>query len=211
MTQIFHVHSENPQKRLIQQAVNILRDGGVIVYPTDAAYAFGCTVGNKSALERIVQIRQLGSKHNFTIACHNLSELATYARVDNQVFRLLKNNTPGPYTFILAATAEVPRRLMHPKRKTVGLRIPDNKIALALLEALGEPLMTTTLIMPNESEPLVDPEEILELLSRRIELVIDGGWGETSTTTVVDLVDSIPVLVREGKGSLEKVGLEPFR
>lgn len=200
MTQIFRVHPDNPQKRLIHQAVTILREGGVIVYPTDAAYAFGCAMGNKSGLERIVQIRQLGEKHNFTIACNNLSSLATYARVDNWAFRLLKHNTPGPYTFILAATAEVPRRLMHPKRKTVGLRIPNNNIALALLEELGEPLMTTTLIMPGETDPLNDPQEIYDQLSRRIDLVIDGGWGEMETTTVIDMADSAPVVIREGKG-----------
>lgn len=200
MTQIFRIHPDNPQKRLIHQAVGILRDGGVIVYPTDAAYAFGCMLGNKSALERIVQIRQLGEKHQFTIACNNLSSLATYARVDNWAYRLLKHNTPGAYTFILAATAEVPRRLLHAKRKTIGLRIPDNNIALALLEELGEPLMTTTLIMPGEKEPLIDPEEIYDQLSRRVDLVIDGGWGELSVTTVVDMADSTPVIIREGKG-----------
>lgn len=200
MTQIFRIHPDNPQKRLIHQAVHILREGGVIVYPTDAAYAFGCALGNKAALERIVQIRQLGDKHNFTIACHNLSALASYARVDNWAFRLLKHNTPGPYTFILAATAEVPRRLMHPKRKTIGLRIPENNIALALLEELGEPIMTTTLIMPGESEPLIDPEDMYERLAKRVELVIDGGWGEMAFTTVVDMADTRSVIIREGKG-----------
>lgn len=200
MTQIFRIHPDNPQKRLIHQAVSILRDGGVIVYPTDAAYAFGCALGNKAALERIVQIRQLNDKHNFTIACHNLSSLAIYARVDNWVYRLLKHNTPGAYTFILAATAEVPRRLMHPKRKTIGMRIPDNAIALALLEELGEPIMTTTLIMPGEKEPLIDPEEIYDQVSKRIDLVIDGGWGGLEVTTVVDMADTAAVILREGKG-----------
>lgn len=200
MTQIFRIHPDNPQKRLIHQAVSILRDGGVIVYPTDAAYAFGCALGNKAALERIVQIRQLNDKHNFTIACHNLSSLAIYARVDNWVYRLLKHNTPGAYTFILAATAEVPRRLMHPKRKTIGMRIPDNAIALALLEELGEPIMTTTLIMPGEKEPLIDPEEIYDQVSKRVDLVIDGGWGGLEVTTVVDMADTAAVILREGKG-----------
>lgn len=200
MTQIFRIHPDNPQKRLIHQAVSILRDGGVIVYPTDAAYAFGCALGNKAALERIVQIRQLNDKHNFTIACHNLSSLAIYARVDNWVYRLLKHNTPGAYTFILAATAEVPRRLLHPKRKTIGMRIPDNAIALALLEELGEPIMTTTLIMPGEKEPLIDPEEIYDQVSKRIDLVIDGGWGGLEVTTVVDMADTSAVILREGKG-----------
>lgn len=200
MTQIFRIHPDNPQKRLIHQAANILRDGGVIVYPTDAAYAFGCALGNKAALERIVQIRQLGEKHNFTVACHTLSSLAIYARVDNWAYRLLKANTPGAYTFILSATAEVPRRLMHPKRKTIGLRIPDNAIALALLEELGEPIMTTTLILPGDKEPLIDPEEIYERLSKRVDLVIDGGWGELEVTTVIDMGDSSPVVIREGKG-----------
>lgn len=200
MTQIFRIHPDNPQKRLIHQAVSILREGGVIVYPTDAAYAFGCALGNKAALERIVQIRQLNDKHNFTIACHNLSSLAIYARVDNWVYRLLKHNTPGAYTFILAATAEVPRRLMHPKRKTIGMRIPDNAIALALLEELGEPIMTTTLIMPGEKEPLIDPEEIYDQVSKRVDLVIDGGWGGLEVTTVVDMADTAAVILREGKG-----------
>ncbi len=200
MTQIFRIHPDNPQKRLIYQAVSILREGGVIVYPTDAAYAFGCALGNKAALERIVQIRQLNDKHNFTIACHNLSSLAIYARVDNWVYRLLKHNTPGAYTFILAATAEVPRRLMHPKRKTIGMRIPDNAIALALLEELGEPIMTTTLIMPGEKEPLIDPEEIYDQVSKRVDLVIDGGWGGLEVTTVVDMADTAAVILREGKG-----------
>lgn len=200
MTQIFRIHPDNPQKRLINQAVSVLREGGVIVYPTDAAYAFGCALGNKAALERIVQIRQLSDKHNFTIACHNLSSLATYARVDNWAYRLLKHNTPGAYTFILTATAEVPRRLMHPKRKTIGLRIPDNAIALALLEELCEPIMTTTLIMPGDKEPLIDPEEIYDRLAKRVELVIDGGWGGLEVTTVVDMADTSAVVIREGKG-----------
>lgn len=200
MTQIFRIHPDNPQKRLIHQAVSILRDGGVIVYPTDAAYAFGCALGNKGALERIVQIRQLSDKHNFTIACHNLSSLAIYARVDNWVYRLLKHNTPGAYTFILAATAETPRRLMNPKRKTIGMRIPNNAIALALLEELGEPIMTTTLIMPGEKEPLIDPEEIYDQVSKRVDLVIDGGWGGLEVTTVVDMADTTAVILREGKG-----------
>lgn len=200
MTQIFRIHPDNPQKRLIHQAVSILRDGGVIVYPTDAAYAFGCALGNKAALERIVQIRQLSDKHNFTIACHNLSSLAIYARVDNWVYRLLKHNTPGAYTFILAATAETPRRLMNPKRKTIGMRIPNNAIALALLEELGEPIMTTTLIMPGEKEPLIDPEEIYDQVSKRVDLVIDGGWGGLEVTTVVDMADTTAVILREGKG-----------
>lgn len=200
MTQIFRVHPVTPQKRLINQAVGILRDGGVIVYPTDAAYALGCAVGNKAGLERIIQIRQLGDKHNFTIICSDLSALGTYARVDNWAFRLLKANTPGPYTFILTATAEVPRRLMHPKRKTVGLRIPDNPIALALTEALGEPIMTTTLTLPGESEPMIDPEEIYDRMAKRVDLVIDGGWGDSEVTTMVDLADTGPVVVRTGKG-----------
>lgn len=200
MTQIFHVHPVNPQKRLITQATQILRNGGVIVYPTDAAYAFGCALGNKTALERIIQIRQLDEKHNFTIACNNLSSLATYARVDNWAYRLLKANTPGAYTFILSATAEVPRRLMHPKRKTLGLRIPENPIALALLEDLGEPIMTTTLVMPGDTDPLIDPQEIYDTLSKRVDLVIDGGWGEMEVTTVIDMADHAPVVIRTGKG-----------
>lgn len=200
MTQIFHVHPQTPQKRLIKQAADRLRAGEVIVYPTDAAYAIGCALENKRGLERIIQLRRLGEKHNFTILCRDLSQLANYARVDNWAFRLLKANTPGPYTFILQATSDVPRRLMHPKRKTIGLRVPDNAIVQSLLEEVGEPIMSTTLILPDDEYPMTDPEEIMERIGKLVDLVIDGGWGEMETTTVVDMVDSAPEVLREGKG-----------
>jgi tRNA threonylcarbamoyl adenosine modification protein (Sua5/YciO/YrdC/YwlC family) len=200
MAQVFRVHPDNPQQRLIRQAVEMIRKGGVVIYPTDAAYAIACAIGHKAALERIIAIRQLGAKHNFTLICRDLSELATYARVDNVVFRLLKHNTPGPYTFILSATSEVPRRLMHPNRKTIGLRVPANPIAQALLAAMDEPLMTTTLIMPGDEFPLTDPEEIEIQLGKRVDLILDGGWGEMECTTVVDLVDGVPQILRQGKG-----------
>ena len=201
MSQIFRVHPETPQARLIKQAAEIIRKGGVVIYPTDAAYAIGCSIGNKNALDRIIQIRRLDSKHNFTLLCRDLSELATYARVDNVAYRLLKHNTPGPYTFVLRATAEVPRRLMHPKKKTIGLRVPDNAIALALLDELNEPMMTTTLQMPEEEYPLIDPEEMMQFMGKQVDLVIDGGWGEMEYTTVVDMTDEVPSIIREGKGT----------
>ena len=202
MTQIFRVHPENPQKRLIKQAADRLKKGEVIVYPTDAAYAVGCALENKRGLERIIQLRQLGEKHNFTILCSDLSQLANYARVDNWVFRLLKANTPGAYTFILPATNDVPRRLLHPKRKTIGLRVPDNAIVQSLLEEVGEPIMSTTLLLPGDEYPMTDPEEIYERAGKLVDLVLDGGWGEMETTTVVDLVDAAPVILRAGKGDI---------
>lgn len=200
MAQFFQIHPENPQQRLIVQAVDIIRKGGIVVYPTDSAYALGCHIGDKDALERIRTLRQLDKHHNFTLMCRDLSELATYARVDNQVFRLLKNHTPGAYTFILEATADVPRRLMHPKRKTIGLRVPDNAIALALLEELGEPLMTSSLLLPGEELPLTDPYDIRDSLERHVELVIDGGYCGLEPTTVIDLTGGTPELIRQGKG-----------
>ncbi|MCG8311810.1 MAG: threonylcarbamoyl-AMP synthase [Pseudomonadales bacterium] len=200
MAQIFRVHPENPQKRLISQAVEQIRKGAVVVYPTDASYAVGCAIGNKSALEKIIRLRQLDSKHHFTIMCRDLSELAVYARVDNVAFRLLKHNTPGAYTFILRATAETPRRLLHPKRKSIGLRVPDNVIALMLLEELNEPLMTSTLQLPGDEYPLIDPEEINERIGKQVDLILDGGWGEMEYTTVIDMSDDRVEILREGKG-----------
>lgn len=200
MSQFFQIHPDNPQVRLIRQAADIVRGGGVIVYPTDSAYALGCQIGDKAALERIRQLRRLDDRHNFTLVCRDLSEIATYARVDNSVYRLLRHHTPGPYTFILRATSEVPRRLMHPKRRTVGLRVPDNAIAQALLADLGEPLMSVTLIMPGDDLPLIDPYEIRELLERQVDLVIDGGYCGMEATTVVDLADDMPMVLRAGKG-----------
>ena len=202
MSQFFQVHPENPQARLVRQAVDIIRGGGVVVYPTDSAYALGCHIGDKSALDRIRRIRRLEARHNFTLVCRDLSEIATYARVDNRAYRMLKSSTPGPYTFILRATSEVPRRLMHAKRKTVGLRVPDNAIALALLEDLDEPLMSVTLIMPGDEYPLIDPYDIRETLEHEVDLVIDGGYCGMEPTTVVDLVDEVPLILRAGKGEL---------
>lgn len=200
MSQFFQIHPDNPQRRLILQAVEILKAGGVIVYPTDCAYALGCHIGDKSALERIKKIRKLDDKHNFTLVCRDLSEIATYAKVDNQAYRLLKAHTPGAYTFILKATTEVPRRLLHPKRRTIGLRVPNNKIVQELLAELGEPLMSTSLIMPNEVEPLTDPYEIRDLLQHDIDLVIDGGYCGMEATTVINLIEEQPEIVREGAG-----------
>ena len=200
MSQFFQVHPDNPQQRLVHQAVDIIRRGGVVVYPTDSAYALGCQLGDKNALDRIRRIRKLDDRHNFTLVCRDLSEIATYARVDNTVYRMLRQYTPGPFTFILKATSEVPRRLQHPKRKTVGLRVPDNRIAAALLADLGEPLMSVTLIMPGEELPLIDPYEIRELLQHEVDLVIDGGFCGMEATTVVDLADDTPMILRVGKG-----------
>lgn len=204
MAQFFSVHPENPQQRLIDQAVEILHRGGLIVYPTDSAYALGCHIGDKMALDRIRALRQLDKHHNFTLMCRDLSELATYARVTNADFRLLKAHTPGPYTFILNATSEVPRRLMHPKRRTIGMRVPNNRIALALLERLGEPLMTSSLIMPGETLPLTDPYDIRDSLEHQVELVIDGGFCGLEPTTVVDLTEEVPRVTRVGCGPVEE-------
>lgn len=203
MSQFYQVHPDNPQARLISQAVDIIRQGGVVVYPTDSAYALGCHIGDKHALDRIRRIRRLDDKHNFTLICRDLSELAAYAKVDNAAYRLLKHHTPGPYTFILQATSEVPRRLKHPKRRTIGLRVPDNNIALALLADLGEPLMSATLIMPADEYPLTDPYDIRQLLEHEVDLVIDGGYCGMETTTVIDLSEQAPVLLRAGKGDPE--------
>lgn len=200
MSQFFQIHPDNPQARLIRQATDIIRQGGIVAYPTDSAYALGCQIGNKTALDRIRRIRRLDAGHNFTLVCRDLSELATYARVDNTVYRLLKNNTPGPYTFILRATSEVPRRLMHPRRKTVGLRVPENVIAQGLLGDLGEPIMSVTLIMPGDDLPLIDPYDIRDTLQHAVDLVIDGGYCGMEATTVIDLFDEVPVILRAGKG-----------
>ena len=203
MSQYFRVHPENPQPRLIHQAADIVRAGGVVVYPTDSAYALGCHLGDKHALTRIRRIRRLEDDHNFSLVCRDLSDLGTYARVSNAAYRLLKAATPGPYTFILQATREVPRRLVHPKRKTIGVRVPDNIICQALLADLGEPLMSSTLILPGEEYPMTDPLEIRDSLEHQVDLVIDGGFGGIEPTTVVDLEDDVPVIVREGLGDLE--------
>lgn len=206
MSQYFNIHPENPQARLINQAVDIIRQGGVIAYPTDSAYALGCHLGDKNAIERIRRLRQLDDKHNFTLMCRDLSELGVYAKVDNVTFRLLKANTPGPYTFILKATTEVPRRLMHPKRRTIGLRIPKHQITLDLLEALGEPLMSVTLILPDETLPLTDPEAIRDRLGKHLDLIIDGGACNLEPTTVISLEDDEVQVLRVGLGDPEPFG-----
>ncbi len=202
MSLFFQIHAENPQHRLIHQAVEIVHQGGVIVYPTDSGYAMGCHLGDKDALERIRQIRQVSTRHNFTLACRDLSEIATYAKVDNSDYRLLKATTPGPYTFILPATREVPKRLQHPKKKTIGLRVPSNPIAHELLVELDEPLMSTTLILPGESTPEYDPYEIRQTLEKQVDLIIDGGYGSMEASTVIDLTDHVPVIIREGLGDI---------
>lgn len=202
-----HIHPENPQARLVKQAVDIIRKGGVIVYPTDSCYALGCHIGDKTAMERIRRIRKLDDKHNFTLVCRDLSEIALYAKVDNVAYRLIKSLTPGPYTFILQATREVPRRLQNPKRKTIGLRIPDNAIALAILEELGEPLMSSTLSLPGDETPMSDPYEMQMTLEHQVDLLIDGGYCDIDPTTVVDLEHEVPRVARVGKGSVEALGL----
>jgi tRNA threonylcarbamoyl adenosine modification protein (Sua5/YciO/YrdC/YwlC family) len=200
MSQFFVIHPDNPQPRLVKQSVKIIQEGGVIVYPTDSAYAIGCQLANKNALERIRQLRQLDEKHNFTLICRDLSELSTYAQVDNSQFRLLKANTPGPYTFILNATREVPKRFLHPKRSTIGIRVPASKIVQALLEELDEPLMSVSLVLPDQEYPMIDAQEIYEILGNRVDLVIDGGPCGITPTTIINLVDDDPKIVRAGKG-----------
>lgn len=200
MAQYFHIHPVNPQPRLIKRAVEILRDGGLIVYPTDSSYAIGCHIGDKSAMERIRRIRALDDRHNFTLVCRDLSEVALYARLSNSDYRILRAHTPGPYTFILPATREVPRRLQNPRRKTIGLRVPDHAIAQALLAELREPIMSCTLILPGDSLPLNDPEEIRERLEHDVDLVIDGGNCGLEPTTVVVLEDGMAEIARHGRG-----------
>ena len=206
MAQFFAIHPENPQERLVKQAAEIVRQGGVIVYPTDSCYALGCQMGNKDAMERILAIRQIDLKHHLTLMCADLSELGTYAKVDNSQFRQLKAATPGAYTFILPATKEVPNRTLHPKRKTIGLRVPDNKIALALLAELGEPMLSCTLMLPEETEPQTDPYEIRNLLEHAVDLIIDGGWCGTEPTTVIDMTNGTE-LIRQGAGDTSVFGL----
>ena len=202
MSQTFYIHPDNPQTRLLDQVVKILNDGGVIAFPTDSGYSLGCLLDNKYGVDRICQIRQLDKYHNFTLMCRDLSELSSYAFVDNTTFRLLKNNTPGKYVFILQASKEVPRRLMNEKRKTIGLRIPDNKIDLTLLELLGQPLMTTTLILPNEDEAQSDPEEIEDKIGHQIDAIVHGGYIGPQPTTVIDLTNDYPDIIRQGSGDI---------
>jgi len=200
VSQFFSIHPDNPQNRLIVQAVEIINRGGVIIYPTDSGYALACHLGDKKALERICQIRHVDANHNFTLMCRDLSEIATYAQVDNEAFRLLKASTPGPYTFIFKASKEVPKRLQNAKKKTIGIRVPEHKIAQALLEELAEPLMTTSLIVPESELPLFDPYDIREQLEKRVDLIIDGGETPQIPTTIVDLTGDFPEIVREGLG-----------
>lgn len=207
MSQFFSIHPDNPQPRLIHEAVKIIQQGGVVIYPTDSCYAIGCRLGDKRAMERIIAIRQLDLRHHFTLVCRDLSELGTYARVNNAQYRLLKAVTPGAYTFILQATKEVPRRTLHPKRATIGLRLPQHAVTQALLEALGEPLLSCTLILPSESEPLSDAWEIRERLEHSVDLIIDGGWCGTEATTVIDLTEDSPQLIRQGAGDIQVLGL----
>ena len=200
MSQFFQIHPENPQPRLIKQAVEIVRNGGVLVYPTDSSYALGCRIGDKTAVDRIRRLRQLDDKHNFTLVCRDLSQLGLFAKVDTTAFRLLKLHTPGPYTFILQATREVPRMLLHPKRRTIGLRVPAHPIVHALIDELGEPLMSVSLILPGHAEPLVDPYEMRAALEHQVDLIIDGGWGDQEASTVVSLVDDQIEVLRVGCG-----------
>lgn len=204
MSQFFTIHPENPQPRLIKQACELIRQGEVVVYPTDSGYAIGCQMEDKKALEQICRIRDIGKDHNFTLMCRDMSELSNYAKVDNVAFRQIKNNTPGPYTFVLKATREVPRRLQNPKRKTIGIRVPDNQIALRLLEALDEPLMSTSLILPGNVMAESDPDAIRDRLEKQVGLIIDGGALGEHPTTVVDLSDGEPVVLREGRGDVEQ-------
>ncbi len=200
MSQFFQIHPDNPQLRLIRQAVDIIHEGGVIAYPTDSAYALGCHIGDKKAVERIRQIRRLDEKHNFTLVCRDLSELATYAQVNNTQYRMIKNHTPGPYTFVLKGSREVPRRLMHPKRKTIGIRVPECPIVQSLLSELGCPIMSSTLHLPGDEFPMMDPYDIRMTLEPQLDLIIDGGYRGMEPTTVVNLMDDIPEILRVGKG-----------
>jgi tRNA threonylcarbamoyl adenosine modification protein (Sua5/YciO/YrdC/YwlC family) len=207
MSQYFEVHPENPQPRLIRQAVQLLHNGGVCAVPTDSSYALVCHLDDKAAAEAMRRIRQVDDKHHLTLLCSDLSELANYARVDNRQYRLLKLGTPGPYTFILEATKEVPRRLSHPSRRTIGLRVPEHKVAQALLAELGQPLLATTLIAPGETEPLNDPDEIRARFQKLLAAVVDAGACPMAPTTVIDLSGDAPELVRQGRGDLARLGL----
>ncbi|MDH5547774.1 MAG: L-threonylcarbamoyladenylate synthase [Gammaproteobacteria bacterium] len=205
MSQFFQIHPENPQQRLIAQAVAIIRSGGVVIYPTDSCYALGCHLGDKGAVDRIRRIRGVNSQHDFTLVCRDLAEVGVYARLDNVAFRMIKNITPGPYTFILPATGEVPRRLLNPKRKTIGVRIPDNAIVRSLLDSLGEPIMSTTLSLPGEEFPMSDPYDMRDTLGNQVDLIIDGGNCGLEATTVVSLLDGVPEVLRQGKGDVSGI------
>ncbi|HEB81681.1 MAG TPA: threonylcarbamoyl-AMP synthase [Gammaproteobacteria bacterium] len=201
MSQYFEIHPQNPQMRLIKQAVDILDKGGVIVYPTDSSYALGCHIGDKKAVERMRRIRQIDEKHNLTLVCRDLSEIATYAKINNADYRLLKSLTPGPYTFILPATSEVPRRLMHPKRRHIGIRVMDHPIVNALLDELGQPIISCTLVLPGEEFPVTDAEDVRDVLGKQVDLIIDGGHCGIEPTTVIRMTDGAPEVRRQGKGT----------
>jgi len=207
VSQFFSIHPDNPQPRLIRRAVEIVRAGGVIVYPTDSCYALGCHLGDKAAMERMRAIRQVDERHHFALVCRDLAEIAVYARVDNRQFRLLKSATPGSYTFILKATRELPKRLLHPSRRTIGLRVPDHRVVQALLAELGEPLLSSTLMLAGDDQPLNDAQEIRDRLEHQVDLVLDCGPCGITPTTVVDLTGEVPVITREGKGSIARFGL----
>jgi tRNA threonylcarbamoyl adenosine modification protein (Sua5/YciO/YrdC/YwlC family) len=206
VSQLLELHPKTPQVRLIQRAVDVIRGGGVVVYPTDSCYALGCALGDKGAMERIARIRQIDKAHNFTLVCRDLSELSHYARVDNWQYRMLKSCTPGPYTFVLRATREVPRRLQNPKRQTIGIRVPDHPVCQLLLEALGEPIMSSTLLLPGDPYPLTDAREIHERLEHFVDVVLDGGNCGLEPTTVVDLAGAAPVVIRVGRGDVAALG-----
>ena len=206
MAQHFELHPDNPQPRLLRQAAQLLHAGGIVALPTDSSYALVCHLDDKGAVDRLRRLRGVDEKHHLTLLCRDLSEIANYARVDNTQYRLLKTATPGPYTFILEATREVPRRLSHPSRKTIGLRVPEHAIAQALLEELRQPLIGTTLILPGSDEPLHEPDEIRDALQKQVELVIDGGACSLQPTTVVDLTGDAPVVLREGRGGVSLFG-----
>ncbi|HTR00931.1 MAG TPA: L-threonylcarbamoyladenylate synthase [Candidatus Acidoferrum sp.] len=203
MARVLAIHPVNPQQRLIRQVVDCIRDGGVVVYPTDSAYALGCAVGNKAGMERIARIRQIDNRHNFTLVCRDLSEIATYAKVDNSSYRLLKAYTPAPYTFILRATSEVPRLLQHPKRKTIGIRVPNHPVVAALLADLDAPIVSSSLLMPGETEPLFDVDEISRRLEHQVDLIVDSGFCGLEATTVIDLEEGAPIVLRAGKGDVK--------
>lgn len=208
MAQYFSVHPDNPQPRLIRETVRILRAGGIMAYPTDSSYALGCMIGNKEGMERIRAIRQVDDRHHFTLVCRDLSEIARYARVDNRQYRMLKAATPGGFTFILEATREVPRRLLHPKRNTIGLRVPDHAVVSALLTELDEPILSMTLTLPDDEQPLNDPVEIRDRIEKRLDVILDAGPCSFESSTVIDLTGEAPEVIRRGRGDPRRLGLE---